>query len=207
MCMDVFGRKLSRLPLLLAALSYLGAAHAQNGDAEEILFSFGNFSYVGNTSRADVTDLEISQGDLKVQADKGSANRFDFERSEWRLEGNVRIAIGSVRIAGDVAQFSARNNRLEHFELEGHPATFEDLEPHNSGRARGAAERLTYDSVDAVIGLRGEAELAVGQNVVLGCDLIYDIAEETFRSGSTECDRPFRIRIVPSDDASGEAAP
>lgn len=206
MCMDVFSRSLARLLLGLVALTYLGSAAGQNGEPEEILFSFGNFSYVGNTSRADVTDLEISQGDLKVQADKGSANRFDFERSEWRLEGNVRIAIGSVRIAGDVAEFAARNNRLEHFELEGSPATFEDLEPHNSGRAHGAAERLTYDSLDAVIGLRGEAELAVGQNVVHGCDLIYDIDEETFRSGSTECERPFRIRIVPNEDAVGEAA-
>lgn len=201
--MDVSRRKLATFVVMLTALPNVGTAFAQNGEVVDIIVR-ENLSYVGNTGRVDVAGLVITQGDLKIEADKGSASRLDTERSEWRLEGNVRISVRSVRIAGDEAEFSLRDNRLEHFELRGGPATFEDLEPHRAGQARGAAERVTYDVNDEVIGLRGEAEGAVGQNIVVGCDLLYDIGEKTFRSGSSECDRPFQIRIVPSDDAGTE---
>src|SRR5690606_34388678 len=201
--MDVSRRKLATFVVMLTALPNVGTAFAQNGEVVDIIVR-ENLSYVGNTGRVDVAGLVITQGDLKIEADKGSASRLDTERSEWRLEGNVRISVRSVRIAGDEAEFSLRDNRLEHFELRGGPATFEDLEPRHSGRARGTAERLTYDVADALIGLHGQAEGAVGQNIVVGCDLLYDIDEETFRSGSSECDRPFQIRIVPSEDAGPE---
>jgi lipopolysaccharide transport protein LptA len=205
--MDVFSRKLASPAAALVALLSLGDAAAQASVRGEIVASFETFSYVGQTNRVDVTGLEIQQGDLTIAADRGTANRFDFERSEWRLEGNVRISAGSIRIAGDVAEFSAQSNQLVRFELEGRPATFEDLEPLSAGRASGAAEQLRYDAAEAVIALLGDARLAVGQNEVLGCDLIYAVDEESFRSGSSECDRPFRIRIVPTEGAAGSAAP
>lgn len=200
--MDVFSHKLAALSLSTALVNG-GAAFAQEDEIVDI--QFDSLVYAGETNRVHVTGLVVSQGDLTIEADEAAANRFDTERSEWRLDGDVRITVGTVRINGETAEFSLRDDRLERFELRGTPASFEDLEPQTAGHARGSSDRLTYDVSDAVVGLLGDAELSVGRNAVVGCDLLYNVEEETFRSGSSECDRPFQIRIVPSEDAgSGE---
>jgi lipopolysaccharide transport protein LptA len=219
------------LYLLLSSAAPLGVAPAQEPAPAELVVLFENFSYVGTTGRVDVSKPRITQGEIAIEADRGSADQYDLDRSEWRLVGNVTMHVGTDRITGDSASFGMRDrvleqlelegdvtlaigslrirgNRLrasgrdqtpERFELEGAPATFEDLEPRSAGRASGRAERLTYDAVGAVVGLIGNAELAVGPNEWTGCDLIYDVDEETFSSGSTECDRPFELRITPSE--------
>src|SRR5690606_39544051 len=110
--MDVSRRKLATFVVMLTALPNAGTALAQNGEVVDIIVR-ENLSYVGNTGRVDVAGLVITQGDLKIEADKGSASRLDTERSEWHLEGNVRISVGSVKIAGDAAEFRSEEHTSE----------------------------------------------------------------------------------------------
>jgi lipopolysaccharide transport protein LptA len=181
------------------------AAFCQMTTPDGIDIAFDTFAYDGGTSRVEFSGLQMTQGDLRLEADRASSSSLDFERSEWRLTGNVSIEIGATRISSDEARFSIRNNELTLFELLGQPATFEDLDPSSTRVATGGANRLNYDNVERTLSLREDAWLRVGSNEVTGCDLIYDVDAGTFMSGSTECDQPFRIRISrPAEDTAAD---
>ncbi|HEX7081039.1 MAG TPA: LptA/OstA family protein [Gammaproteobacteria bacterium] len=205
--MAAFSRKLGTL--LLVALAGLGAGWAQEPlvpAGSDLVVEFDNFTYHGDTSRVDFTGLRLSQGDITVEADSGSANELNYERSEWRLSGNVRIAGGAVRLEGSSAVFSIREKQLQQLELRGDPATFEEVEAGESGGAKGTASRIVYDAAGGRLSLLENAWLSLGSNEIAGCDLIYDIDEETFRSGSTECDRQFRITVSPAENEDADDA-
>jgi len=211
MCMDVFSRKLLfSLPL---AVAFMGGADAQEAllPADIEFSTEGGFTYYGNSSRVDMRGLRISQGDTTIEADTASASGFDCEQSEWRLDGNVRITVGSLRIEGTSARFVCQDDRLQQFELRGAPATFESIEPGDTRAASGGANLLAYDDAEARLSLTGDAWLSVGSNEIVGCDLIFDVDasgdEATFWSGSTECDERIRIRISPAEDNGADDAP
>src|SRR5690606_26027172 len=109
---------------------------------------------------------------------------------------------------GDSAQFVARDERLERFELRGTPAKFEDLTRGGPEQAFGEAERLVYDAGEGIVSLNGEARIVLGPYAYVGCDLIYEIAAQAARSGSSECEQRLQmIRTSPSEDAAGRQAP
>ncbi len=197
---------------LLAVAGSLTGARAQEPatlPAGGIDVYFRDFSYNGATGRTEVTEPSISQGDLSLEAAKGEfQTQRDDGVTQWRLEGEVEIRSPGVRVTGDAADFVARNDLLERFELHGSPARFEDLAPGSAEEVFGEAEQLVYDAVAGVVSLNGEARVVIGANEYLGCDLIYDIVAQASRSGSSECERPMQmIRIAPSEDAAGRQAP
>lgn len=202
--MDVFNRKSAYL--LVIAFASGGATLAQQQQAElpgDIDLVFNKLEYNGNTNRIDLEGVTLTQGDIIMSADRASADQLDFGRSEWVLEGNVRIAGPTIRIEGRSARFSFLENELQRVELEGDPASFEATAQSEGNKGRGAANYITYDTAAGELSLVENARIGIGANEVMGCDLIYDIDDVTFRSGSRECDQPFRIRISPEQEESG----
>jgi len=116
----------------------------------------------------------------------------------------VLLQSAVARITGDVAEFVARNGRLERFVLSGNPARFEDLAAERSGQAFGEAERLVYDAATSVVSLEGEVRVVVGQNEFRGCDLVYEFGAEEVSSGESECEQPLQIiRMAPDANGNG----
>lgn len=198
----------------LAALSVLGigaggsAAFAQPPESIELDFRASSFSYNGATGATEMIGVEVWQGDLSIEADTGTRTvEPASNRSQWRLEGDVKFRRGSVLITANVADFTARGEVLERFELRGGPTTFEDLEPQGGERTYGEAERVVYDAVEAVVGLLGEARIIVGAAEYTGCDLVYNVDTGSARSGDSDCERPFRVRFRTTEGGDGESQP
>ncbi|HEX6993201.1 MAG TPA: LptA/OstA family protein [Gammaproteobacteria bacterium] len=194
---------------LLVLCACLGAAVAASQEAEPedlVVEAPGGARYNGATGRMEMTQLSITQGDLSITADRGSALEIHDGEAEvgidYRLEGNVRLESALARITGDVAEFVARDGRLERFVLSGDPARFEDLDAERSGQAFGEAGRLLYDAAAGVVTLEGEVRVVVGPNEFRGCDLVYDLGAEEVSSGESECEQPLQI-IRTAPDANG----
>jgi lipopolysaccharide transport protein LptA len=186
-----------RARLAFLTLGALGAAAAQQPDVPEgIDLSADSFEYDGSTNRIRFRGFRLSQGDLSIEAEEASSTSLESEHSDYLLAGNVRFAVGAAQILSEQAEFSRRGDRLSALELRGSPATFEDRSPTRPDVAAGGANRIVYDAAGGTLSLLDDAWLRLGANEVTGCDLIYDIVAGTFRSGSTECDQPFRIRIA-----------
>jgi|GEM_PF-2851499 len=197
-------------PFLLAcACAVASLAAAQEAGPEDLVVQApGGARYNGATGRMEMTQLSIRQGDLSITADRGSALEVHDGDEEvgidYRLEGNVRLESAAARITGDVAEFVARNGRLERFVLSGNPARFEDLAAERAGQAFGEAERLSYDAAGGVVSLEGEVRVVVGQNEFRGCDLVYDFGAEEVSSGASECEQPLQIiRMAPDPNGNG----
>lgn len=210
--MDVFIRNLRSL----ACCAAIGAAGMAGGQQTSVssrieVSAEDGVTYDASTSRVEFRGFRLSAGEIRIEAVRAVASTFDLEESDWQLDGNVRITVGSVEIEGDSSRFAIRDGELSRFELAGEPATFTDLSTSGSRRASGGASRLLFDTAEQQLSLTENAWLSVGSNEVIGCDLIYDLdaqpGEPTFRSGSAECDQPFRIRISPVEDEGADSAP
>lgn len=189
----------------LAACACGTAAAQPLAGPEGVDLSADEVVYDGSTSRVEFAKLELRQGDMLIAADEATST---LEYSEWVLTGDVRIEVGSARLTSDEARFTMQDNVLSALELTGDPAMFEDPRPAGTEAASGGAQRITYDDAARTVGLLTDAWLRVGANEVTGCDLIYNVDEGTFRSGSTECEQPFRIRIArPQDGGTDEEPP
>ncbi|HEX5419828.1 MAG TPA: LptA/OstA family protein [Gammaproteobacteria bacterium] len=196
-------------PALAAAwllLAGTGLAYGQKLVAPSgIELAADSVTYDGGTSQADFRGVKISQNGLHIAADRATAKGLDTANSDWQLHGDVRIEFGSAKIASREAHLTVKSNKLATVELLGNPATFE--EPGKNEQAvRGGAERLFFDNAERSLTLTGKAWLKIGTSEISGCDLVYDLAKQTFSSG-TNCKEPVRIRVSPGKQEADKTAP
>ena len=72
------------------------------------------------------TQVVISQGAMRVQADHAHASGLNFANSRWTFEGHVRIdAAPSGSLRADQAVVEFRDNRILRATANGKPAQFE----------------------------------------------------------------------------------
>ena len=89
------------------------------------------------------TQVVISQGQMRVQADHAHASGLNFANSRWTFEGHVRIDAdprGSLRADQAVVEF--RDNRIMRATASGKPAEFEQPRPDSQQMARGLVANL-----------------------------------------------------------------
>lgn len=141
------------------------------------------------------TQVRISDGTIDISADLGTTSEADFEDSEWRLTGTVRIAFDTTVLTADSAVFRFSDNEPVFVELSGSPVELRDVIGDTS--VVGTADRVTYDTRAGTAEMVGQARLARGANEYLGCDLIYHLNEKTLDSGSQDC--RVQLRIIPGD--------
>jgi lipopolysaccharide transport protein LptA len=189
---------------LLVAAS--GAAFAQKLAAPPgIELAADSVSYDGGTSRADFRGVKISQNGVHIAANRATAKALDTTHSDWQLQGNVSITVGAAKIESREAHLTVKSNKLATVELLGDPATFEEPGK-NAEPVQGGAERLFFDNGERSLTLSGNAWLKMGSSEIMGCDLVYDLAKQTFSSGSS-CKEPVRIRVSPSKPGAEKTAP
>ena len=191
--------------LLLLSSFTLGA---EEGETLPILLDAESSSFDQKTQTVVFQGLQITQGDMAIRADEAVASGLDFQRSEWRFNGNVNISVGSVNILASSAELVFEDHILVVADLRGNPAEFEDLSESREQPIRGSANLLSYHSDDNTLRMTEGARLSEGSNNITGCDLIYDLEEEKLTSGTSECGTPLVITIIPpSNGDAPEASP
>lgn len=182
--------------IALLMLPWLAMA-AEEGDPLPISLDAESSSLDQINNTVIFRDLEITQGDLKIRADEAVASSLDFERSEWRFSGHVKLTFDSASIEADSAEINFEAHSLLVAELRGHPAIFQDLSATREQPIRGGANYLSYDNVAQTLRMTEGAWLSEGPNQFTACDLIYDLEREQITSGSSECGEPVVITILP----------
>jgi lipopolysaccharide transport protein LptA len=156
-------------------------------------------------------DVTISQGDLKVQAERAEANSLDFENGRWMFTGNVRINLqnrGSLQSDRAIVEF--KNNTISRAVITGTPAVFQQQNIAKNLTARGRASAIAYEVGAGTVRLSDNAFLTDGRNEISGPVLIYNIQEEKVQAASQAgaSDR-VRITILPNQtaDKAGKKEP
>jgi lipopolysaccharide transport protein LptA len=183
----------SRRNLMQAAASLLagfmlavGAGAAEDQRQQPISLDAASSVVDYKTNTVVFKDIVISQGDIKVQADRARATGLDFDNSRWTFEGNVRINVehrGNLRSDQAVVEF--RNNRIAKATITGNPAEFEQKRADSDQMARGHAREIVYDVNDGTVRLSNDAWLSDGRNEISGQLLVYNIREERVQATGT----------------------
>lgn len=189
------------------ALVWSAAMNAQEGEQLPILLDAESSSFDQKNETVVFRRLSITQGDIGISANEAVATALDFERSEWRFTGDVRITIESATIRADSAELVFEDHGLVVAELRGEPAMFEDLSATREQPISGSANILSYDNRTRVLRMNESARIAEGSNEMTGCNLVYDLDQAKITSGSSGCDEQVVITIVPpSADTEPEDA-
>ncbi|HET7201738.1 MAG TPA: LptA/OstA family protein [Steroidobacteraceae bacterium] len=150
--------------------------------------------------------VRITQGGLEVTAQQASATGLEFENSEWRLQGDVRITVPGGNLASSEARVQFRNNAIARASIKGTPAEFEQHLRENGQLARGRAASIEYDVQAGTVHLTGDAWLSDGRNEIRGNTLVYDIGRERVQANPNEKD-PGGVRITINPPKKTGAAP
>ena len=181
-------------------------ASAQLGSNLPISLDADSSSLDRRTNRITFQGLRITQGALGIEAESAWATGLDFEDSEWRFEGNVRITIESATINSSEAELRFEANQLKTADLTGSPAVFQDLRTTNGEIIEGEAQHFTYDNNKGTIRMLDDARIAEGGNEIRGCDLTYDVLQEKITVSSEGCGAPVSMTIIPPEPPSSEPA-
>lgn len=190
---------LSLAVLCVAMLMHATSAHAEESGLRPIDLDAKSMALDRKSNTTTFTTLRIKQGKVVIQAARATVRGFNSAQSDWQLSGKLSIQIDSAVIRAEQGSFAFSDNQLISGKLSGNPAVFEELKPEkeDKGPVRGTAQNIYYDNTAGTIRMEGGAAFTVGKNEMKGCDLIYDLKLERVTSGSSDCDKPFTITIVP----------
>ena len=145
------------------------------------------------------SQVVISQGATRIQADHAHASGLNFANSRWTFDGHVRIDAeprGSLRSDQAVAEF--RDNRIVRATASGKPAEFEQQRGDSQQMARGRAEEIVYDVSEGTVRLSSDAWLSDGVNEISGPLLVYNIrAQRVQAAAQPGTDQRVHITIQP----------
>ena len=148
------------------------------------------------------SQVVISQGATRVQADHAHATGLNFANSRWTFDGRVRIDAeqrGSLRSDQAVVEF--RDNRIARATITGKPAEFEQKRTGSEQMARGHADEIIYDVDEGTVRLTSDAWLSDGQNEISGPLLVYNIRAERVQADASPGGERVHITITPHGTA------
>jgi len=142
------------------------------------------------------SQVVISQGAMRVQADHAHASGLNFANSRWTFEGHVRIdAAPSGSLRADQAVVEFRDNRILRATANGKPAQFEQPRADSQLMARGHANEIVYDVNEGTVRLAEDAWLTDGTNEISGPLLVYNIRAQRVQA-ATQSGTDQRVHIV-----------
>jgi lipopolysaccharide transport protein LptA len=145
------------------------------------------------------SQVVISQGAMRVQADHAHASGLNFANSRWTFDGHVRIDAeprGSLRADQAVVEF--HDNHIMRATATGKPAEFEQPRGDSQQLARGHADEIVYDVHEGTVRLSNDAWLSDGTNEITGPLLVYNIrAQRVQAAAQPGSDQRVHITIQP----------
>ncbi|HXI66841.1 MAG TPA: lipopolysaccharide transport periplasmic protein LptA [Steroidobacteraceae bacterium] len=186
----------SPAPMPAAAVS---AAAALPAHAVPITVDAASSEVDYRTNMVVFSQVVISQGAMRVQADHAHASGLNFANSRWTFEGHVRIDAeprGSLRSDQAVVEF--RDNRILRATANGKPAEFEQPRGDSQQVARGHADEIVYDVSQGTVRLSNDAWLSDGVNEISGPLLVYNIRAQRVQAATQPgSDQRIHITISP----------
>jgi lipopolysaccharide transport protein LptA len=153
------------------------------------------------------SQVVISQGAMRIQADHAHASGLNFANSRWTFEGHVRIDAeprGSLRSDEAIVEF--RDNHLARATATGKPAEFEQPRAESQQVARGHADEIVYDVNEGTVRLSNNAWLSDGTNEISGPLLVYNIRAQRVQAATQPgSDQRVHITITPQSVPAGPA--
>lgn len=139
-------------------------------------------------------DVVITQGAVRVQAERARATGLDFKEATWTFSGKVRMTVQDGELRSDEAVVTFVADRVARAVVRGKPAELEQRLK-DGGKARGRAASLTYETAGGKVTLRGDAWLSDGRSEIRGEQLVYDIGAQRVQAGKASGGGD-RVRIV-----------
>lgn len=167
---------------------WLGAHAATQDEREKLPIVIDASSTEGNLPNNTLVmhDVTISQGDLKIRADKASVvGGLNYQNSKWTISGGVRINAQGGSLSSDEAVVTFTNNVITRAIITGAPAEFEGLREGATQPARGRARTIDYETASGNVSLKDDAWLSHDCNELTGPELVYNIKTQSFQ-GQTQ---------------------
>lgn len=183
----------SRPELLLATLLLAAAVAGAQERAElpiQLNASTTDFDY--QNGRLKFGAITITQGEVKITAERAEATGLDFKDSSWEFSGTVRITMPEAALASDSARVRFSGGVIATAMVAGAPATFQ--QQREDQLAQGRALRIDYDLQRGTVELDGDAWLSDGKTEMTGGKLVYSTANQRVVSRD-----PVTITIQPNE--------
>lgn len=200
------------LVLASAALALASVARAAPAEEPQNSVRSGDITLDAASSEVDYRsntllfrDVIITQGSVRIVAQRARATGLDFNDSSWTFSGVVRLTVDGGELRSDEATVVFERNRILRATVRGRQAEFEQ-KLKDGGRARGRAGSITYDMTAGTVTLRDDAWLSDdGRSEIRGDPLVYNVRDQRVQAG-----RPAggneRVRIVIRPRPNAEAA-
>ena len=191
--------RLSGLTALAAMAGLALAAPAPPAHQLPITVDAASSEVDYRTNMVVFSQVVISQGAMRVQADHAHASGLNFANSRWTFDGHVRIdAAPSGSLRSDQAVVEFRDNRIARATASGKPAEFEQPRGDSQQMARGQAAEIVYDVNEGTVRLSTDAWLSDGVNEISGPLLVYNIRAQRVQAASQPgSDQRVHITIAP----------
>ncbi len=207
--------RLSRIlaPLIALAGAGLLDAHAaaeERREALPIVIDAASSKGDINNNTIEMLDVTISQGDLKIRADKASvAGGLNYQNSKWTISGDVRINAQGGSLQSDEAVVTFSDNVITRATITGAPAQFEQQREAGAEPARGRANTIDYETATGNVSLKDKAWLSDGCNEIRGEQLVYNIRSQSVQAQSTPAGKDRITITIQPESPSGKpcAAP
>ncbi len=160
------------------------------------------------TQTATYRQVVIAQGNVVVRADRARTTVGQTrQRSEWTLEGNVRIqAPPRGSLDADTATVDVQDSRIIRATVSGKPAEF--TQQSAAGRlTQGHADRIVYDVSQGTVQLRQDAWLSDGRNEISGPLLTYDVLKDRIEASAPGSGERVHLTITPQAPSPRKTAP
>src|SRR5262245_22773914 len=164
-----------RLAALLLALAAAGAG-AQEREQLPIQLKASSLNFDSQKGVVEYGAVTITQGDIRISADRAVTTGVDFEDSKWQFSGTVRISMPDSELASDTAEVKSAGGEIQSAAITGAPATFE--QQRKDERAEGRANRIDYDLRRGTVELAGDAWLTDGKTEITGATLVYSTTNQ-----------------------------
>ena len=191
----IFRRQTAPWVALCALLLFAGwpaGARADDGDIT-LDASSSEVDYRSNTLL--FRDVVITQGNVRVSAQRSRATGLDFNDSTWTFSGMVRLTVDGGELRSDEATVVFERNRIVRATIRGKQAEFEQ-KLRDGGKARGRAGSITYEMTAGTVTLREDAWLSDdGRSEVRGDQLVYNVREQRVQAGKP-AGSDERVRII-----------
>lgn len=191
----------SGVAVLLAAVA--GAALAQTPDRSQLPIKVeakGPTDFDTQNGVLIFNSITITQGDIRISADRAVATGLDFEDSRWEFNGKVQITMPESGVASDVAKVRFGGGEVQSATVTGRPATFEQRR--EKDLTKGRANRIDYDLQRGTVEFAGDAWLSDGRNEVAGATLVYSTVNQRVISK-----QPVVITIQPGESKPATTPP
>jgi lipopolysaccharide transport protein LptA len=186
----------------LAAVALVAAAQVPERDQLPIKVEARSSDFDYQKGVLVFDGITISQGEIRITAERAVASGLDFEDSRWEFDGTVRISMPESTLASDTARVRFAKGEIQSATVTGGPATFEQRR--DQELAQGRANRIDYDLGRGAVELAGDAWLSDGRTEITGATLVYSTISQRVVSR-----QQVVITINPNERAPepGDSAP